>query len=203
MHAQLRPRIASASYPGDGTQLEGLERCLETRLEAGRRSVVASLLLERLTLGEALGALLRDGASVRPGTPAQIVRFALGEVGRRPRERGLVYVAPGGALDDPVREALESLRGVRSRTDVVVLGGERPPEDAPSVVWVPPDSTPDVAPCLVHYADGAAYAMVRAPGSPNEPSRLFHSADRELVEYLALRLQQELALPQTLEEAAA
>jgi hypothetical protein len=202
LHAELRPRLASASYPGDGTQLEALERCLENRLESGRRSIVASLLLERLTLADALRALLREGASVRAGTAAQIVRFALGEVGRRPRERGLVYVAPGDALAAPVREALDSLRGVRSRTDVIVLGGERPPEDAPSVAWVAPDRVPDLTPCLVHYADGAAYALVRAPGISSEPTRLFHSADRELVEYLALRLQQELALPRTLEVAA-
>ncbi len=202
VHAQLRPRIASASYPGDGNQLEGLERCLEARLEAGRRSIVASLSLDRLELSDALRALLREGAGARAETAAQIVRFALGEVGRRPRERSLVYVAPGEALAAPVREAFESLRGVRSRTEVIVLGGERPPEDAPSLTWVPPERVPDLVPCLVHYADGSAYALVRAPGSPSGPTRLFHSADRELVEYLALRLQKELALPRTLEEAA-
>ncbi len=202
VQARLHPRIASASYPGDGTQIEGLESCLEARLEAGRRSIVASLQLERLTLADALRALLRDGAGMRPEVAAQIVRFALGEVGRRPRERSLLYVAPGEALAAPVREALESLRGVRSRTDVIVLGGEQPPQDAPSVTWVAPDRAPDLAPCLVHYADGAAYALVQAEGNPGQPTRLFHSADRELVEYLALRLQQELALPRSLEEAA-
>jgi DNA-binding response OmpR family regulator len=198
----LAARIASASYPGDGTQLEALERCLETRLEAGRRSIVATLSLERLGLSDALRALLREGTGARAETAAQIVRFALGEIGRRPRERSLVYVAPAEALAAPVGEALESLRGVRSRSDVIVLGGERPPEDAPSLAWVPPERVPDLVPCLVHYSDGSAYALVRAPGSPSGPTRLFHSADRELVEYLALRLQQELALPRTLEEAA-
>jgi DNA-binding response OmpR family regulator len=200
--ADLVPRIASASYPGDGTQLEALERCLEARLEAGRRSIVASLSLERLALADALRALLREGTGARAESAAQIVRFAIAEVARRPRERSLVYVAPGEALADPVREALESLRGVRSRSDVIVLGGERPPEDAPCVAWVEPERVPDLVPCLVHYADGSAYALVRAPGSANGPTRLYHSADRELVEYLALRLQQELSLPRTLEEAA-
>jgi DNA-binding response OmpR family regulator len=197
-----RPRIASASFPGDGTQLEALERSLEARLEAGRRSIVASLALERLSLAEALRALLREGASARAETAAQIARFGLGEVGRRPRERNLVYVAPGAALAAPVREALEELRGVRTRSDVIVLGGERPPADAPSVGWVPSERLPDLAPCLVHYGDGAAYALVRAPGDAAGATRLFHSADRELVEYLAFRLQRELALPRTLEEAA-
>jgi CheY-like chemotaxis protein len=200
--ARLQPKIASASYPGDGTQLEALERCLEARLEAGRRSIVATLSLARLSLADALRALLREGAGARPETAAQIVRFALGEVGRRPRERSLVYVAPGTALAAPVQEALESLRGVHTRSDVIVLGGERPADDAPSVAWVPADRMPDLAPCLVYYADGAAYALVRAPGSASGPTRLFQSCDRELVEYLALRLQEEVSLPRTLEEAA-
>jgi hypothetical protein len=54
----------------------------------------------------------------------------------------------------------------------------------------------------VYYADGAAYALVRAPGSASGPTRLYHSSDRELVEYLALRLQEEVSLPRSLEEAA-
>ncbi len=201
-HGRLQPKIASASYPGDGTQLEALEQCLEARLEAGRRSIVATLSLARLSLGDALRALLREGAGARPETAVQIVRFALGEVGRRPRERSLVYVAPGTALAAPVRDALESLRGVRTRSDLIVLGGERPPEELRQVAWVPPDRTPDVAPCLVYYADGAAYALVRAPGGNGDQTRLFQSSDRELVEYLALRLQEEVALPRSLEEAA-
>jgi DNA-binding response OmpR family regulator len=200
--ARPQPKIASASYPGDGTQLEALERSLEARLESGRRSIVASLSLARLSLGEALRALLREGAAASAETAAQIVRFALGEVGRRPRERSLLYVAPGTAFAAPVQEALESLRGVHTRSDVIVLGGERPPDGAPSVAWVPPDRTPELAPCLVYYADGAAYALVRAPGDAGGPTRLFQSSDRELVEYLALRLQEEVALPRTLEEAA-
>jgi DNA-binding response OmpR family regulator len=197
-----RSRIASASYPGDGTQLEALERTLEARLEAGRRSIVASLGLDHLSLTEAMRALLREGTNARAESAGQIVRFALGEVARRPRERCLVYVAPGAELAVPVREALESLRGVRTRTDLIVLGGEPPPEDAASVAWVAADRAPDLAPCLVYYGDGAAYALVRAPGPASGPTRLFHASDRELVEYLALRLQQELALPRTLEEAA-
>jgi hypothetical protein len=61
---------------------------------------------------------------------------------------------------------------------------------------------PDLTPCLVYYADGAAYALVRASGNADGPTRLFQSSDRELVEYLALRLQEEVALPRSLEEAA-
>ena len=200
--ARPQPKIASASYPGDGTQLEALERSLDARLEAGRRSIVASLSLAQLSLGEALRALLREGASARPETAEQILRFAVGEVGRRPRERSLVYVAPGAALAGALQDALELVRGVHTRSDLIVLGGERPPEDAPSVAWVPPERMPELSPCLVYYADDAAYALVRAPGGAAGPTRVFQSSDRELVEYLALRLQEELAMPRNLEEAA-
>jgi len=94
------------------------------------------------------------------------------------------------------------VRGVHTRSDLIVLGGERPPEDAPSVAWVPPERMPELSPCLVYYADDAAYALVRAPGGAAGPTRVFQSSDRELVEYLALRLQEELAMPRNLEEAA-
>jgi len=197
-----RPRIASACYPGDATQLDGLAQCLEQRLELGRQSLQTRLALDRLPLDDALRALLREGVGTRADTAAQVLRFTLGEIARRPRERRLVYVAPGTALAAPLGQALEALRGLRSRSEVVVLGGERPPADAPSVTWVAPERVPELAPCLVHYGDGAAYVLVRAPGDAGASPRLFHSADRELVEYLAFRLQQELAVPPTLEEAA-
>ena len=200
--ARPTPRIASACYPGDATQLDGLSHCLEHRLELGRQSLLVRLGLERLPLDDALRALLREGVGARAETAAQVVRFALAEIARRPRERRLVYVAPGEALAGPVRQALEPLRGLRSRSEVVVLGGDRPPADAPSVAWVAPERVPELAPCLVHYGDGAAYVLVRAPGEADASPRLFHSADRELVEYLAFRLQQEVAVPPTLEEAA-
>src|SRR5262249_50356728 len=38
-----RARIASACYPGDATQLDGLLRCLEQRLEQSRQSLLARL----------------------------------------------------------------------------------------------------------------------------------------------------------------
>lgn len=197
-----RPRIASASYPGDGTQLEALERALEGRLEAGRRSIVASLSLEKLSLADALRALLREGVSARSETPAEIARFVLEECGRRPRERSLVYVAPGAALAVSVQEALAGLGGVRLRSEIAVLGGERPPADAPVSAWVPSERVATLPPCLVHYGDGAAYLMVRAPLDASGTTRIFHSSDRELAEYLAFRMHAELSLPRLLEDAA-
>jgi len=197
-----RPRLASASYPGDGAQLDALEGALEARLEAGRRSIVGSLSLEKLSLGDALRALLREGVSARSQTPAEIARFVLEECGRRPRERSLVYVAPGAALAAPVQQALAALRGVRLRSEIAVLGGERPPADAPASAWVAPERVATLPPCLVHYGGGAAYAMVRAPMDASGATRLFHSSDRELAEYLAFRLHEELSLPRLVEEAA-
>jgi DNA-binding response OmpR family regulator len=197
-----RPRLASASYPGDGGQLEALERALEARLEAGRRSIVGSLSLEKLSLGDALRALLREGVSARSETPAEIARFVLEECGRRPRERSLVYVVPGAALAEPVSQALAALRGVRLRSEIAVLGGERPPAESPAGAWVAPERVTTLPPCLVHYGDGAAYAMVRAPLDASGATRLFHSSDRELAEYLAFRLHAELSLPRLAEEAA-
>ena len=68
-----------------------------------------------MTLAEGLQALLAEGVPERPETPAQLARFVVSEVGRRPRERDLLFAAPGSALDAAVREGLEALRGVATR----------------------------------------------------------------------------------------
>ena len=78
----------------------------------------------------------------------------------------------------------------------MISDADRPSLSAPGVTWVSPESTPGLPPCLIHYGDGPAYALVREEGQRGAPARLFHTSDRGLVEHLAFGLQQELALPQ-------
>jgi diguanylate cyclase (GGDEF)-like protein len=192
-------RAGVAVYPGDGARPESLLEALRARLAEASRSPVSALGLERLSLAAGLQALVRQGTPERPETAQQIARFLLAEVARHPRERGLLYAAPGVALERAVRDGLEDLRDVDTRTDLVVVSdGERPTMSVPGISWVSTQRAPGLAPCLVHFGDGPAYAMVREEGRNGAPARLFQTGDRLLVEHLAFRLHEELALPSSL-----
>ncbi len=180
-----------------------LLEALETRVQEEMISPVDDLAIEDLPVAGILRALLQRGVAEPPKTAEQITRFLLGEVARRPRERGLLYAAPGLALADAVRDGLESLRNVRTRTDLIVISdADRSSLSAPAVTWVSPETAPDLPPCLIHYGDGPPYALVREEGPRGAPARLFHTSDRGLVEHLAFGLQQELALPRGAPTAA-
>jgi diguanylate cyclase (GGDEF)-like protein len=197
---QVRPRAGVAVYPGDGTQLESLLRALDARIREADHSKVAALGLDRLSLVAGLQALVRLGSPERSETAEQLARFVLDEVARHPHRRGLLYVAPGVSLEGVVRQGLELLRDVSTQTDVVVIGnGERPSFPAGDVSWISSQRVPGLPPCLIHYRDGPAYALVREEGRNGAPARLFHTSDRSLVEHLTFRLQEELAVPLVLE----
>jgi diguanylate cyclase (GGDEF)-like protein len=194
--ARPSPHIGTAVYPRDGASLEALLRVLLERVEEERQSPVRRLGLDRMTLAEGLQTLLEQGTPERAETAAQIARFVVAEVGRRPGERGLLYVAPGSALVGAVREGLESLRGIATRTELVVIAdGERPRFAEPAVNWLSPRRIPYLAPFVIHFGDGPAYALVRDAKDGGGRTRFFHTSDRSLVEHLAFRLQQELAVP--------
>ncbi len=194
-----QPRIGLAIYPGDGVQLESLLRTLSARTDAEANSRVVSMGLDGMSLAASLHALVRSGELEKPGMAAQIVRFVLSEVARRPRDRGLLYAAPGRALRRVVSEGLEALRDVPTRAElVIVTDGNRPSYLKPGISWVSPDRAPGLPPCIIYYGDGPAYAMIREEGRNGSPARLFHTDDRGLVEHLAFRLQEELSLPLTL-----
>jgi diguanylate cyclase (GGDEF)-like protein len=196
----VQPRAGVAVYPGDGTQLESLLRALDARIREGEHSKVAALGLDQLSLAAGLQALVRLGSPERLETAEQLARFVLDEVARHPQKRGLLYVAPGVALKGVVRRGLELLRDVSTQTDVVVIGdGERPAFPAGDVSWISSQRIPGLPPCLIHYRDGPAYALVREEGRNGAPGRLFHTSDRSLVEHLTFRLREELAVPLLLE----
>jgi len=192
-----RVYLAMVNYPGDGSQLESLLRVLDERVEEDRRSPVRVLGLERMSLAESLAALIEQGESERPETADSIVRFLLSEVGRRPDDRGLLFIAPGEGLFAALSEGLEVLTGVSACTEVVAIS-ERPQPDAlsPAVVWLAPPPGSPLAPFLVRYSDGAGYALVRDEKVNGEGARFFHTNDRSVVEFLAFQLQRELALPE-------
>ena len=178
-------------------------KTLDARVVEARESRTVQLGLDRLSLAASLQALVRHGEPQRPEMAQQIASFVLSEVGRHPREQGLLYMATGGVLEDAVREGLESLREAKVSTELVVIGdGDRAAFDSPAVTWVPTEHAPGIPPCLVHYGDGPAYALIREEARDGVEARTFHTDDRSLVEHLAFRLQEELALPASSERSA-
>ena len=199
-----QPAAGLAIYPADGSRLEVLLPTLDARVADSRDSRVARLGIDRLPLAESLQALVQQGEVQGPEMARQIARFVISEIARHPRERGLLYAAPGEGLESAVREGLESLRNTQVLTELVVIGdGDRAAFETPSVTWVPKQRAPGIPPCLVHYGDGPAYALIREETGEGREARVFHTDDRSLVEHLAFRLQDELGVSSKLVEEGA
>ena len=117
----LRPsvHVGFATYPGDATQLESLTRVLEARLEQDRRSIARDRALDDMDPAACLRHLLDGGATEPAETVASLVRFALTEIGRRPRDRNLFFFHPGDSF-------VEALRHLDTRASASVSHG---PED--------------------------------------------------------------------------
>jgi diguanylate cyclase (GGDEF)-like protein len=193
-----RPEIAlgAVTCPGDSAQLESLLRLLDERTQRCGRNRVRDLELDSRSLSECFQHMLSSGEPESPEGPASIVRFALGELGRRPRERNLFFFHPGEAYTGAMRTWLDERRGGDYATDVVVIANSPGPAYADDgVVWVSPERLADCPPFVLHFGDGPPYVMVCADKSDGEGLRLFHAGDRGLVEHLAFRLQRELGVP--------
>ncbi|MBW2274935.1 MAG: response regulator [Deltaproteobacteria bacterium] len=188
--------MATASYPGDGTQLESLERVLAERVDEHRDSLLRSLDLAGNPFSQMLDALVAEGDVGALEMPGEIARFVIDEVERRPRDRGLLFVSPGARMQRVVCEGLERLRETETRTEIILV--EEDPNvarQAGPVTRVTTRRAGTARPFLVYYGDGPAYAMVTGDEAKKDGLSLFHTSDRALVEQLALQLQRDLGLP--------
>jgi diguanylate cyclase (GGDEF)-like protein len=193
-----RPEVlaAAATFPADGTQLESLAAALESRIDDDRNSLIRSLELEKAPFRGMVEALLGEAGSGRPVTAEQMTRFLLGEVRRRPDERGMLFVAPGASLFGALREGLDGLRGVSMRTEVVLVGDRRTDQVAGvPVTWVSSLRTGTTAPFLVYYGEGPPYALIRDELVEEESTSIYHTSDPVLVEHLAFQLGRDLGIP--------
>ena len=184
--------LASVTYPADGTQRETLVRRLDARSSEDRSSALRSLAAGRLSFPKLLERLSARAALRCPELPEQAARFLIDEVARRPDERGLLFLAPGPARAEALRNDLEALRGAAPRTEVVLVAERRAGVDLP-VTWVAPARLGTQTPFLVYCGEGSAYTLVEGPAAGGERT-LFHSADRSLVEHLAFELGRDLGI---------
>jgi two-component system, cell cycle response regulator len=186
---------ASATYPRDGTGLESLRATLDARIVQDRASIVRALSLERMPFRGLVDSLLGDGFVGRAESVEQLVRFVLEDLARRPNERSMLFLAPGRSLRRAVDESLEAL-GSRPLSAGLVLVADRGELSPPMpVTWVPADRAGTESPFLVHFGEGAPYALVREGGASTGGVGIYHTADPVLVEHLAFQLGHELGVP--------
>ena len=187
------PRVGVASFPADGVQREALTKVLEERVEAERNSPVRILGLSSLGLSASLETLLEESDTELPETAEQILRFVLAELGRQPRDRGLLYISPGSAFSEIVSEGLAQLAEIPLETEIsIIQSGQRPAVLDPRVTWLQPAEGRVYPPFLIRFGDSPAYALVREEKAGPDGARMYHSTDRGLVEHLMFALQAEL-----------
>lgn len=186
----------SATFPVDGTQLEGLTRVLEERVARSRTSLLVKRpdLLETHQLDLLFDRLLELGDVQPSDTERQVLRFVLEDVLRRPGDRGVLVLAPGSRWLPDVLEVLHEMRGRAVRTEVVVLAEGVERDAHPQITWIAKSSLDPRRPFLVYFGEGPAYAMVGSTLLPQDHAPIFQSVDRNLVEHLAFELQRELGI---------
>jgi diguanylate cyclase (GGDEF)-like protein len=195
--AEDRPGLvlAAASYPADGTQVETLHTMLDRRLEDDRGTLLRELGIENESFAGAVDALLERASPGSAATPEQAMHFAIDEVVRRPKDRGLLFVAPGRTVPAAVRESLERLRGLHPRTEVVLVGdGKLDSLAGAPVTCISARRAGTRAPFVIYYGVGPAYALLRERGEQGGNPPFFHTSDRSLVEHLAFQLQRDLGV---------
>jgi two-component system, cell cycle response regulator len=193
----LRPEVllGCAHYPGDATQLESLLRVLDQRVAEDRRARNRVRQLGALPIGDALARLVEVGQGEAAEGVASLVRFAISEVGRRPREHNLVFCRPGALFADALVEGLRERPEATGESELFVLADPiAPGPTEEGVTWLAPDALagPSFA---VQFGDGPAYVLVADADAQAGQVRWFHSNERALAESLALRLQHELRVP--------
>jgi diguanylate cyclase (GGDEF)-like protein len=199
--------LGAATFPQDGEDFDELLHACRARQDEERASLVRRLRPGPAAFWELADALLdgapvpEGGASARlaadPELFAAVQREAAREIGRDPRQRGVLYVgAPSSAVQAPVLEALPNLAGAARAGDAgarVYLLGPRGPgapaaredPDHPLVTQVFLDGDPRLRDhaFLLFLSESAAYGFLEGGG------RQFHTSDAPLVDALVARLQ--------------
>ena len=135
-------------------------RVLERRVTEDRRARERERRLAALPIGDALARLIESGEGEPAPSVASLFRFAIGEVGRRPRERNVMFCRPGALFADALAEGLRGRPDAPCDTELVVLGdplGIGMAEEG--VTWLPADAVAG-PPFAVQFGDGPSYVLV-------------------------------------------
>jgi len=199
---EAQPALAAVTYPTDGTQLEMLNELLDSRRAEDRESLVRVLGLEGRIFREAVSALMQTDVRAPATLISQVAEFFLEEVGRRPGDRGLLFIWPGQGGLDALRDRLLRLGPLSPRTEIVIVREDQS-ETLPGapITSVALHRVGARDPFVIYFGAGPAYALIqKASGTQDETGEgvcTFQVHDRALVEFLAFQLQSDLGIALT------
>lgn len=187
--------LAAATFPSDGSQFELLDKVLETRLAEDRESPLRKPIFERAVFSEFVDALQVRAEQVPPAFFEQMMGLLVEEIGRRPQDRGLLFVAPRTALSPGLLEKIEAIERYGSRTEVVLMTeGKLELPAGVQVTRVPAQRSGTSAPFLIFLGEGPAYAYLGSPDKKLSDTVAFHTGERAIVEELAFQLKHVLGI---------
>jgi len=188
-------RIGVANCPADAVRLESLDRLIRSRVEEDGRTLSLTRRFDAMSLAECMHALLEEGSTEPDEDLDSLVRLALGEVGRRARDRNLFFFHPGDTFADAL-EDFDTRRAAAEGTEVVILAAPAAPREGEGpVTWLPAARLGGCPPFVVHFGDGPAYVLLCDEKPSGDGRALYHTSDAGIAEYLVFRLQRELRLP--------
>jgi DNA-binding NarL/FixJ family response regulator/GGDEF domain-containing protein len=185
--------FGASGYPNDAERFDGLcVRALE-RLRDERAGLAPALAIDEDTPLASIGAKLLERALWLPaGFVAEAADLVIGDVSSRPRDRGLLFLAPG----DDRRALLEPLGGLADAeiaTEVFVAtdGETLPVGPTVTALGLPPDVPPDTT-WIVRFGEAPPYALIAGRPRSDGARPVFHTLDAGIVEHLAFRLRAEI-----------
>jgi len=185
--------LGAATYPTDSERFDALCARALTRLQDERAGLVPALAIDEETPLANIGARLLERAAWLPaGFVAEAADLVIGDVSLRPRERGLLFLAPGGdrrALLEPLGALADSQ--IATEVFVATDGETLPVGPTVTALGLPPDVSTETT-WIVRFGEAPPYALIAGPPRRDGARPVFHTLDSGLVEHLAFRLRAEI-----------
>ncbi len=191
--SEPEPLVGLATFPHDGENLPALCRAAIARVHATRTSIVRELGIDAGTSLASIGERLRERALPMPGEiVSEAADLLVGELACRPRDRGLLFFAPG-------KESAAFLQPLVARGEAEVAtdgflateGDTLPACSVVSALGLPPHVSADTS-WIVRFGEAPPYALVAWPAEDDGMRPVFHSSDQLLVEHMTFRLRAEV-----------
>ncbi len=185
--------LGAAGYPIDGERFDALREEGLRQVREERRSIAHELGIDAETpLAEIGQRLLEQAVWVPPHFVAEAAELLVGELSCRPRDRGLLFLAPGDQTR-AVMDPLTALGDTETATDVFVAtdGETMPSGTAVTALGLPPDVAPETT-WMVRFGEAPAYALIAGTARRNGDRPVFHSSDPVLIEHVTFRLRAEI-----------
>jgi len=189
------PAVGLSTFPRDGEAPGVLLAAAAAGLDEERHSLVHELGLDPRSSLSTIGDRLLARAPLLPGEiVAEAIDLLLGELTCHPRERGLLFLAPGTDQQEVLpRLSLVTERDADTEIYLASDGDTLPNGPRVTAVGLPPEVPPDVT-WIVRFGEPVPYALIAGPPREDQTRPVYHTNDTTLVERLTYRLRSEVGL---------